>query len=112
MKESIENQGYWREQNSLWESSGLSQKKFCEQAGLSYRRFVYWRNLLKEDKGNSSKPKLLKITTTGIELKPSMITEPGSGLEVILPTGIKLYIKVASDIIKASGLIHSLSVRR
>lgn len=112
MSECIENQGYWREQSNLWESSGLSQKKFCKQTGLSYRRFVYWRNLLKEDKNHSSRPKLLKISTTGVELKPSSIVEASPGLEVVLPTGIKIYIKVEADISKASGLIHSLGVGR
>ena len=112
MSECIENHGYWREQNNLWESSGLSQKKFCEQTGLSYRRFVYWRNLLKEDKNHSSRPKLLKISTTGVGLKPSSIVEASPGLEVVLPTGIKLYIKVETDISKACGLIHSLGVGR
>jgi hypothetical protein len=101
-----------QEQSSLWESSGLSQRKFCAQGGLSYRRFIYWRNLLNERKSSPSKPTLLKISTTRTSLKPYAIAEPDSGLEVILPTGIKLYIKVEADISKASELIHLLGVSR
>ena len=113
MSEVIKNQAYWIEQSSLWESSGLPQKKFCKQAGLSYRQFIYWRNLLNEGKCSPSKPKLLKITTTEAALKSStIIGEPDSGLEVVLPSGIKLYIKIDADIKKACGLIQLLGVAR
>ena len=112
MSERTKNQAYWTEQSSLWESSELSQRKFCEQQGLRYRQFIYWRNLLNESKKSSSKPKLLKISTTRTSLKSYAIAEPDSGLEVILPTGIKLYIKAEADISKACGLIHLLGVAR
>ena len=112
MSERIKNQAYWTEQSSLWESSKLSQRKFCEQQGLNYRQFIYWRNLLNERKSSSSKPKLLKISTIQTSQKSYAITKPDSGLEVILPTGIKLYIKAEADISKASELIHLLGVAR
>jgi hypothetical protein len=112
MSEQIKNLAYWREQNALWELSELSQKKFCKEEGLSYRQFIYWRNLFNEGKSSPSKPKLLKISTTGVTPKPSTIAEPDPGLEVVLSTGIRLYIKVEADISKACGLIHLLGVAR
>lgn len=112
MSAHIKNQAYWTEKNSLWESSELSQRKFCEQQGLSYRKFIYWRHLLNEETGSPSKPKLLKISTTRTNLKSCVIAEPDSSLEVILPTGIKLYIKREGDISKASALIQLLGGAR
>ncbi len=112
MSKKIKKQAYWTEQNRLWESSGLSQQKFCEQQVLSYRQFVYWRGLLNAQISNKSKPKLLKISMTSPSLKHHTIAEPNFGLEVILPTGIKLYIKTESDISKACALIQLLGGAR
>ena len=99
---------YWSEQNQLWESSKLSQQKFCEEQGLSYRQFIFWRGQLKAEKLCCSKAKLLKISTEARRPKSMVITEPTSSLEVILPSGIKLYIKSEADVNKAGGLIQWL----
>lgn len=108
MIEKVKKQEYWLEQNREWESSGLAQQNFCELRGLSYRAFVYWRNLLKEQNISDSRPKLIKIATTVARLKPQAVNAPDSGLEVTLPTGIKLCIKTEGDIRKASALIQLL----
>jgi hypothetical protein len=112
MRKKLVDQGHWAEQNRLWETSGLSQQKYCEQQGLSYRQFIYWRGLLKERTSNNLNPKLLKITTTPTSLKQQIIAESNSNLEVILPSGIKLYIKSESDISKAYALIERLGGAR
>jgi hypothetical protein len=99
---------YWSEHNQLWESSTLYQQKFCEEQGLSYRQFIFWRGQLKAEKLGCSKPKLLKISTEAARPKSMVITEPTSSLEVILPSGIKLYIKSEADVNKAGALIQFL----
>lgn len=101
-------QTYWSEKNTQWESSGLSQQKFCEQHGLVYAQFSYWRGRLKQANGINSAPKLLKVSTPCAKQRPPFIAETASCLEVILPTGIKLYIKEAADIRKAGALIQLL----
>lgn len=101
-------QAYWSEQNILWGSSGLGQQKFCEQQGLAYKEFVYWRGVLKKTKVSISEPKLLKISIPVTQQNSPAIAESTSCLEVILPTGIKLYIKTEADIGKASSLIQLL----
>ncbi len=111
MIKKAKNQEYWSEQNLEWESSGLPQQKFCEQRGLNYRKFIYWRGRLNEQNISDSKPKLLRVSTTAVRLKHHPI-EPDSGLEVILPTGIKLCIKTEGDISKASALIQLLGDAR
>jgi len=34
---------YWHQQIKAWESSGQSQKIFCQSHHLNYHRFGYWR---------------------------------------------------------------------
>lgn len=108
MSARTKNQSYWSEQNRQWESSGLSQQKFCKEHNLSYRQFVHWRGLLNKSDIRKSEPKLLKISTRSAHPKKDTLIEPESCLEVILPTGIKLQIKTEADISKASTLIQLL----
>jgi len=69
----------WTARIAAWESSGLSQQKYCDQAQLTYSRFVYWRGRLKQlntDDGDSGKisfvsVKLKKKTTSTLYLKIS-----------------------------------------
>tara|TARA_B110001454_G_scaffold211758_1_gene227785 strand:+ start:242 stop:580 length:339 start_codon:yes stop_codon:yes gene_type:complete len=112
MSEKAKKEAYWSEQNQEWEMSGLGQQKFCEQRGLSYRKFIYWRGLLRAGRKSDSKPKLLQVSTSTNELKQQPISQPDLGLEVTLPTGIKLCIKTELDIRKASALIHLLGGAR
>lgn len=112
MSTSTKRQAYWSEQNTQWESSGLAQQKFCEQQGLVYKQFVYWRGRLNRNKVMNAEPKLLKVSTTPARELFHVIAEPASCLEVILPTGIKLYIKSEADISKASKLIQLLGGAR
>ena len=99
-------QAHWLEQNTLWESSGLTQQKFCEQQGLAYKQFISWRGRLNRSKALNAEPKLLKVSTS--PALPPAKGAPVSYLEVILPTGIKLHIKSDADISKASRLIQLL----
>jgi hypothetical protein len=102
---------YWSNLNGLWESSGLSQQKFCEQEGVRYKLFVYWRGRIRttqKPKRDESKPQLLKIALPPTaEINP-MIIEPPSRLEIVMPTGVKLYVTAESDISKAVALIQLL----
>ncbi|BCA94335.1 hypothetical protein TUM19329_24880 [Legionella antarctica] len=112
MSMSSNRQAYWSEQNSLWESSGLAQPKFCEQQGLVYKQFVYWRGRLNKKISGNAEPKLLKVSTTPARELSQVKAAPTSCLEVILPTGIKLHIKTEADISKASALIQLLGDAR
>lgn len=107
MIKEIKSAAYWSEQNSLWESSGLAQQAFCEQQGLVYKRFVYWRGRLNANKLEKTEPKLLRVSIAPIRQIPH-VAAVVSCLEVILPTGIKRNIKTEADIGKACTLIHLL----
>lgn len=108
MSQKIKKQAYWTEQNAQWESSGLTQQQFCEERGLVYREFVYWRGNLNKFSPEKAKPKLLKVSTSATPTVGHFIADVTSCLEVILPTGIKLHIKTEADISKANVLIKLL----
>jgi hypothetical protein len=38
-----ERQAYWRDQLLQWAQSGLSQRQFCQQRGLSPHAFTWWK---------------------------------------------------------------------
>lgn len=40
---STERQAYWRGQLLRWSESGLSQRQFCQQQGLSPHAFTWWK---------------------------------------------------------------------
>jgi hypothetical protein len=103
MKASVKtrSQRLWKEHSNSWRESGLSQKAYCEREGISYRSFVYHHNRLK----NRSK----KAPVQFIEAKPApvVINNQVSGLQLILPNGIR--IGIGADI-KAALLQTVLSV--
>lgn len=112
MNHVIKKKAYWSEQNAQWESSGLAQKQFCEQRGLGYRQFVYWRGRLNQKGVEKANPKLMRVLPSSAHQLPQAIVEPTPCLEVILPTGIKPHIKTEADISKAGSLIKLLGGAR
>lgn len=102
---------YWSNLNALWESSGLPQQKFCEQEGVKYKQFVYWRGRISakhSGKRHESKPRLLKVSIPLVSESAPTTSEVPPRLEVVMPTGVKLYIKTETDISKAGALIKLL----
>ena len=112
MSKRVKQLSYWSRLNSLWESSGVAQKKFCSEQGVDYNQFVYWRSqVLKKDNQLAVKPKLMTVVTPykAPQSNSSLSSaQQPSVLEVILPSGIKLHIKTPSDIDKASSLLEQL----
>ena len=111
---------YWTEKSELWKSGGLTQKEFCEQQALDYGQFIFWRSQMRNQVRNQKRrqdkpqskpvgPKVIKVNT-GLESKLNLNKEieASSGLEVILPMDIKLYLKTRSDVEKASQLLRLL----
>lgn len=88
MKASVKTRSkeYWKEHSESWRESDLSQKAYCEREGISYRSFIYQHNRLM----NRSK----KAPVHFIEAKPApaVINNQVSGLQLILPNGIRIVI--------------------
>ena len=110
MRPSTQIEAYWSEKNLQWESSGLSQQKFCEQHGLVYAQFTYWRGRLKQNKSPHREPKLLNVLIPSLPPRPAIVTQTASRLEVVLPSGIKMYLKEEEDIARASAFIKLLGI--
>jgi hypothetical protein len=77
-----QSQGLWKDHSEAWKASGITQQAYCEQEGISYRKFVYQHNRL------MSQTK--KVPISFIEAKPesAIISNLASGLQLMLPNGI------------------------
>ncbi len=94
----------WQCLSKEWERSGLSQKQFCEDRGISYIAFCYQRGELKKRERQKSPlhPSLAQAETVGQFIPVSIETEepkavvkrpevsPTPEVEVQLPFGIVL----------------------
>jgi len=48
MKASKEKQEFWKSHLKNWKSSGVSQRKYCEENGINTNTFGYWIQKLKQ----------------------------------------------------------------
>lgn len=72
-----------------WESSGLNQKEFCEQEGINYYKFKYWKaRKSKEQEPEHKKQPTLQPGFIPIEVPTNKVTL--LGLEITFPNGVKL----------------------
>ncbi len=70
----------WEQLMSQYEASDLSQRTFCEQHGLAYSTFGYWRKQLRQSAAHENQPASL------IEL-PMLPTSDSRGWRVELDLG-------------------------
>ena len=79
--------GYWNKHSREWKSSGLSQKAYCEQAGISYASFVYQHKQMAK--------KVERTEVKFIEKKPFQQSPTNTlpRLQLILPNGIRIGIE-------------------
>lgn len=91
----------WAAHIEKWRSSGLSAKAFCEQEGLVYHQFGYWRQ-----KFSSADD-----TPTGSKLVPVALatsSKQTSDLEIVLPNGVVIRGIDASNIPLVTSLVAAL----
>ena len=76
-----------------WESSNISQKKFCEQVKLSYHVFHYWYKVYR----NNSKSATSSFVKIQVAASPTL-----SAVELICSDGKRLlfYEPVSADYLK------------
>jgi hypothetical protein len=48
-KSPAERRSYWRSQLLQWSQSGLTQKQFCQERGLSTDMFAWWKARLRDE---------------------------------------------------------------
>lgn len=78
------NQGFWREHSAAWKASGMTKQAYCEQHGLSYRRFIYQHNRL------VAKSQPAAITFTEAKQGMPKVGVQTTRLHLTLPNGIRI----------------------
>lgn len=87
----------WQRLFSEYESSGVSQRSFCEQRGLKLSTFSYWRSAL-----NRQAPEAGEF----VELASIRVSEP---LEVKLLSGAVIRVPKAFDPASLKSLLEVLN---
>lgn len=108
-KEKISNKAYWFDHIKKWEESELSQPVYCNQAGLKYSTFVYWRGLLATKPESANRNfiplNISKNSLSSMESPKSIQIKLLSGHVVHIP--INLDIKDIAALLCAIGACHA-----
>lgn len=91
----------WAAHIEKWRSSGLSAKAFCEQEGLVYHQFGYWRQKFSSADDSPTESKLVPVTLA----TPSKQT---SDLEIVLPNGVVIRGIDARNVSLVTSLVDAL----
>lgn len=85
-----------------FDSSGMSQRQFCEQESITYHVFKYWykRRMRLHAEESTSKAKFITV-----EPKQSKIIEI-SEIELKYPNGVELKLSSSFDLNQIKSLIH------
>ena len=108
LKTESEEKVYWEGQRAQWEKSGLSQRAFCTQEKLSYRKFTYNLHKIR----NPGMAPVLRF----IEANPVVRVEENKkalscAMRLVLPNGVQVVLEKVdidlgfSQVIKAAGNI-------
>lgn len=93
----------WQQHVNAWQQTDQSGAAFCQEQGLVYHQFVYWRQKLLKAGADSPKPEPPR-GFTHIRYQP----EEDAGLTVLLPSGIEIRGIHAGNVSAAQLLLASL----
>ncbi|KRT56608.1 Transposase [endosymbiont of Ridgeia piscesae] len=75
---------YWQQHVVAWQDSGLTQRAYCAQRGLSSPSFGYWARKLRRTDKPMVQPRAKSFV-------PVTLAAPvGSGLSLVLPDGLEI----------------------
>jgi hypothetical protein len=88
---------YWSEHYRSWQASGLSQRTYCAQAGLSYASFDHWRRRAQEAAGSASSASDAPAVQSKLTLVPVQLGVPAEagGIELKSPGGWRIVLPMA-----------------
>lgn len=105
-------QEYWFEQIKLWQSSGLTQIKFCNQNNLNAHTFIYWRvRFLKSNDNPLPKKEKMTFLPAVIHAKKnaeSAQSITGSGMVIVFPNQLKLLVPTDLPQMELLSIIKNL----
>ncbi|TPE44600.1 IS66 family insertion sequence element accessory protein TnpB [Maribrevibacterium harenarium] len=81
MNENIALNQTWADHIEKWRASGVSIKAFCEQEGLVYHQFSYWRQKFSPAADSTTASKLVPVAL-------ATSSPHTSDLEILLPNGV------------------------
>ena len=114
----------WAKRVERWKDSGLSAKEFGAETGISARSLTWWRwHLSRRDaaltpkrrrRSTAQAPVVMAKPPTAASMKFFEVAAPLSceGLEVVLPSAIRICVRPGFDVTTFSRLLHVLEQRR
>jgi hypothetical protein len=79
-------EGSWKAHSEAWKASGITQRAYCEQEGISYRSFIHHHHRL------TSQSKKIPLNFIEAKAEPAVISSHSTGLQLMLPNGIRISI--------------------
>ena len=71
-------------------SSGLSNREFCRQHGISEKSFYYWQRKLRTQIIEASAPKLVQLEPAPVPVPNDLLQIQYRGAELKLPVGVDI----------------------
>lgn len=82
---------HWTQRLKDWETSGVTQRAYCEREGLKYGTFDYWRRQIRST-GATAKPTSNRVAAKRLTLVPVRVSDkrPSDGIILRNPSGWQL----------------------
>ncbi len=76
-------------------SSGLSNREFCRQRGISEKTYYYWLRKLRSQMAEVAAPQLVQLEPVPVPIQDDMLQIQYRGAELKLPAGVDMDAVVA-----------------
>ena len=71
-------------------NSGLSNREFCRQRGISEKTYYYWLRKLRSQMAESAVPQLVQLESAPVPIQDDMLQIQYRGAELKLPAGVDM----------------------
>jgi len=99
----------WKALIDTWQTSGQTQKSFCETKKLCYRQFSQWKSRLKQ-MALAETDGCHRFTPVRLTSTPQSTLLTAHAIQVSLPGGLQVGLSPEADTAQASALIQQLMV--
>jgi len=76
-------------------NSGLSNREFCRQRGISEKTYYYWLRKLRNRMAEATVPQLVQLEPTPVPIQDDMLQIQYRGAELKLPAGVDMDVVTA-----------------
>ena len=71
-------------------NSGLSNREFCRQRGISEKTYYYWLRKLRSQMAEVAGPQLVQLEPSPVQVQEDMLQIQYRGAELKLPVGVDM----------------------